>query len=134
MDKKNSTFKGSLDVIKNQKFYNELDESSRTLRHLAGETADFLISLKIKTPLYLSLIKSFQTTQSIAIEKIDEGINDIKKTYNEINLDMAKKNKLPLDEKDFFALVDKQNRFNEEANLLLANAIKLYEAGRTEQA
>ncbi len=127
MDKNKENFKQSLDVIKNEQFYSKLNESSKLLRQLAGETADFLISVKTTTPEFNRLIRSLQKTQSIPIEQINDGLEEIQAIYHEINREMTMRNELPMDAADFFMLAEKQNRFNAAANGLFEQAVQLCE-------
>lgn len=126
----NRNFKGSMEAIKSGEFYKKLDDSSHTLRQLAGEAADFLGSLKTSSPLLNQLEKAFLDAQGIAIEKMDEGLGAIRHINDQINTEMQKSGKLLLEEASFFALIEKQNQFNHAANHLFATAVELFEAGR----
>lgn len=120
---KNSHLKNSLNLIKNETYFKTLDESSKTLRELAGETSSFLLSLKSNTPQINLLANTFKSIQTKPIESIDEAFEEINKIHLELAKDISDNKKLPIDEADWLMFLDKQNAFNAEANVLLADAI-----------
>lgn len=129
----NNHLKDSLNLIKNEEYFKTLDQSSTTLRELAGETGAFLLSLKTNTPQLHSLANTFISIKTTPIETIDETFDEISKTYHQLIEEAVKDKKLPADEADWLVFLDKQNRFNAEANLLFANAIIIGKSYQAEQ-
>lgn len=117
-----------LKMFKSDPFYTKLNLSSQELRKRARELADFLAVIKKKPNSMLSLIKSLQALTTIPIHTIDQGIDRVRLDYFNLNKDISSNNTSPFDEDYLKEFIQKAEKFNQEAQHLLTEAVTLYQS------
>lgn len=115
------------------KLFVKLDRSSQELRKYAEELADFLSAIKEKSVSMVSLIKCLRALKTMPIDTIDNGINNIQIEYLNLHKEISSNSKLVFDAESFKEFIQKNEKFNQQAQHLFAKAVELYQSSQSSQ-
>ncbi len=106
--------------------YNEqLDKCAKSLRNSAQNIVEYIDKLANKTESLINLKKSYSKLESMPVQKLCFGIEDVKSKLLKVEFLSKSKSASRKEQDEFVSFFELQNEFNAEVNAFVKKVIQL---------